>query len=174
MNLLSTLHHNPEVSNREDKKPQIILDYNKCKGGVGTLDKVVSCYTCKRKTNRWPQVVFSNMLDISAYKRRHFLEKLGLQLSMPYIKHRKTLPRAQFSREITQKIRDVAEHDQDPSTSTKSKEKICEPTKTTTKRNRCQLCPRTDNKTPLVGITCKKFVCKQHSKTITLCNLCSN
>lgn len=90
----------------------------------------MSCYTCKRKTNRWPEVVFSNMLDISAYnafilftsanhvwnencfaKRRYFLENLGLQLTTPYIEKRKTLPRAPFSREIAKKIRDLAQQD---------------------------------------------------------------
>ncbi|XP_066260434.1 piggyBac transposable element-derived protein 4-like [Euwallacea similis] len=125
-NLLSTFHHRPDVSSRTDKKPVIILDYNKCKGGVDTLDKSVSCYSCRRKTNRWPQVVFSNMLDISAFnafvlftaanhnhnwkegcfaKRRHFLENLGMQLITPYIKKRQTLPRAPFSQEIAKKIR---------------------------------------------------------------------
>lgn len=189
VNLLSTLHHSPEVSSREDKKPQIILDYNKCKGGVDTLDKVVSCYTCKRKTNRWPQVVFSNILDISAYnsfilftsanngwkencfaKRRLFLENLGMQLVTPYIKQRKSLPRAQFSREIVHQLRSSSEQDQQPSSSTNCKVKVCQPAKSAVKRGRCQLCPKTDNKTPYVCCTCKKFVCKQHCKTITLCN----
>ncbi|XP_053956308.1 piggyBac transposable element-derived protein 4-like [Anastrepha ludens] len=45
--LLSTLHHDSKISNRRDKTPEIILDYNKCKGGVDTLDKAVSGYTCK-------------------------------------------------------------------------------------------------------------------------------
>lgn len=193
VNLLSTLHHTSEVSNRADKKPQIILDYNKCKGGVDTLDKVVSCYTSKRKTNRWPQVVFSNILDISAYnafilftsandgwnegclaKRRYFLENLGMQLTTPYIKKRKTLPRAPFSREIAKKIRDLTQRDQEPPTSTQSEERNSGPIEKATKRSRCQLCPKTDNKTPLVCLTCKKFVCKQHSKTIILCTQCND
>ncbi|XP_053946583.1 piggyBac transposable element-derived protein 4-like [Anastrepha ludens] len=120
--LLSTLHHDSKISNRRDKKPEIILDYNKCKGGVDTLDKAVSGYTCKRMTKRWPQVVFSNIIDISAYnafvlfkfanhawkegcltKRRFYLENLGMQLVTPYIKKRQTLPRAHFSLEIAKK-----------------------------------------------------------------------
>ncbi|XP_053968719.1 piggyBac transposable element-derived protein 4-like [Anastrepha ludens] len=40
--LLSTLHHYSKISNRRDKKPEIILDYNKCKGGVDTLDTALS------------------------------------------------------------------------------------------------------------------------------------
>ncbi|XP_055857603.1 uncharacterized protein LOC129920290 [Episyrphus balteatus] len=104
VNLLSTFHHDSKVSDRADKKPAIILDYNKCKGGVDTLDKAVSCYTCKRKTKRWPQVVFSNMVNITQ-----------------------------------------------PESSTGRK---------TTKRSRCQLCQKTDNKTGLVCDICNKFICK--------------
>lgn len=52
------------MSNRTDKKPVIIFDYNKCKDGVDNMDKVVPCYTGRTKTKRRPQVLFSNMVDI--------------------------------------------------------------------------------------------------------------
>lgn len=38
--LLSTKHREPSVSNEEQRKPTMILDYNRCKGGVDNLDKV--------------------------------------------------------------------------------------------------------------------------------------
>lgn len=38
--LMSTLHKDAAVTTREDRKPQIILDYNSNKGGVDCLDKV--------------------------------------------------------------------------------------------------------------------------------------
>lgn len=38
--LLSTLHREASVSSRDDKKPQIILDDNKSKGGEDNLDMV--------------------------------------------------------------------------------------------------------------------------------------
>lgn len=62
----STLHSEKKFDTSESKKPQAILDYNSTKGAVDTLDKIISCYTCRRKINRWPVVVFSNVLDISA------------------------------------------------------------------------------------------------------------
>ncbi|XP_045548081.1 piggyBac transposable element-derived protein 4-like [Salmo salar] len=37
---LSTLHKMPEISEREDRKPAIILDYNHNKGGMDNLDTV--------------------------------------------------------------------------------------------------------------------------------------
>lgn len=38
--LLSTKHREPAVTDDEKKKPKIIADYNRCKGGVDNLDKV--------------------------------------------------------------------------------------------------------------------------------------
>ncbi|KAL7369937.1 hypothetical protein ABVT39_013632 [Epinephelus coioides] len=64
--LISTLHRDAAVSRREDKKSQMILDYNSNKGGVHNLDKVTTVYICKRKTARWPLVVFVNILDVTA------------------------------------------------------------------------------------------------------------
>jgi len=110
--LMSIAHNSKEVSNRQDKKPKIILDYNATKGAVGTLDKVIATYTCKRKTNRWPVILFYNSLDTTAYKafvlwteinphwnenilhkRRIYLKELGKYLDSPYIETRKRLPR---------------------------------------------------------------------------------
>lgn len=81
---------------------------------MDTVDKMLSCYSCKRKTNRWPMAVFSNMIDISALNaliifkeihpnwqttqkttiRRNFLRELGLSLAKPYIAARKNKPRS--------------------------------------------------------------------------------
>lgn len=66
--LLSTLHKDKQINDTPDKKPNITLDYNAKKGAVDTLDPLVNTYTCKRKTNRWPLIIFYNINDISAYK----------------------------------------------------------------------------------------------------------
>ena len=50
--LLSTLHKMAEISDREDRKPAIILDYNHNKGGLDNLDKVIGTYSCRRMTAR--------------------------------------------------------------------------------------------------------------------------
>lgn len=42
--LMSTLHRDAAVSNRDDKRPKIIEDYNHNKGGVDNLDKVIHIY----------------------------------------------------------------------------------------------------------------------------------
>ena len=40
----SSLHKTPEIIEREDRKPAIILDYNHNKGGMDNLDKVIVTY----------------------------------------------------------------------------------------------------------------------------------
>ncbi|KAE8289429.1 hypothetical protein D5F01_LYC11129 [Larimichthys crocea] len=50
---------------RADNKPAIILAYNSNKGGVDNLDKVVTTYSYRRMTARWPLAVFHNILDVS-------------------------------------------------------------------------------------------------------------
>ena len=108
--LLSTQHHDAEVhEDREDKKPEIILHYNRTKGAVDTLDKLLRTYSCQRKCRRWPQVFFGNLVDIAAYnafviflfcfpefmerksyRRRLYLEKLAFELSaaLPALENR--------------------------------------------------------------------------------------
>ncbi|XP_062310092.1 piggyBac transposable element-derived protein 4-like [Osmerus eperlanus] len=109
--LMSTHHTDAEISDRNDGKPTIVLDYNLNKGGVDNLDKVITAYSCKRKTARWPLVIFSNIVDVSSYntfviwrevnpnwmprkrnKRRFFIEQLGRALVTPLIERRRCLP----------------------------------------------------------------------------------
>ena len=49
-----------------EKKTEVITYYNATKGGVDTMDQMVRWFITKRKTRRWPMVIFYNMLDISA------------------------------------------------------------------------------------------------------------
>ncbi|XP_031617441.1 piggyBac transposable element-derived protein 4-like [Contarinia nasturtii] len=115
--LQSTMHSSNDVGSGDKKLPEIIEYYNKTKGGVDTVDKMLSCYSCKRKTNRWPMVVFSNIIDISALNafvifkevspnwqttqkttlRRNFLRELGYSLAQPYMDMRKGVPRSESS-----------------------------------------------------------------------------
>jgi len=65
--LISTQFLSNDISEEEHKKPEVILEYNHCKGGVDTLDQLLRTYNCIRKCNRWPLAVFMNLLNISAY-----------------------------------------------------------------------------------------------------------
>nr|XP_020470705.1 LOW QUALITY PROTEIN: piggyBac transposable element-derived protein 4-like [Monopterus albus] len=115
--LMSTLHRDGTICGQ---KPQIILDYNATKGGV---DNMVTAYSCKRRTLRWPLVIFFDMLDISAYnafvvwtavnpewnrrklqRRRFFMEELGKALVTPYMQTRQHVPRTPASAAIMRRI----------------------------------------------------------------------
>ena len=66
VNMLSTMHSQPEIESTSDQKPSIILFHNKTKGGIGTLDRMLISYSIKRMTRRWPLALFYNMIDLSA------------------------------------------------------------------------------------------------------------
>jgi hypothetical protein len=97
--LLSSKHHNNEVDSK-DGKPIIVLEYNKIKGAVDTVDYMCYKYFVRRGTKRWSLCVFYAMVDITdidalivwkeknpdwnkneRYKRRLFLEESGTSLT---------------------------------------------------------------------------------------------
>ena len=74
--LLCTLHKTAEISDREDRKPAIILDYNK--GGVDNLDKVIGTYSCRGMMTRGQRAIFHNIIDVSSYKAFLIWNKIKL------------------------------------------------------------------------------------------------
>ncbi len=56
--LLSTMHISPDVSDRDDKKPEVILFYNFEKGKVDKYNQCLSTYTTAMRTKRWPNSIF--------------------------------------------------------------------------------------------------------------------
>ena len=92
--LLSSEHNRSDID-VQTGKPEIILAYNKAKGGVDHLDQMCGAYTTRKRTQRWPKCVFQHMVDVSAFnafilwgertgkqntKRRQFLKMLGAEL----------------------------------------------------------------------------------------------
>lgn len=64
--LLSTMHHSEmEDENSPKQKPEAVLFYNQTKGGVDTMDQMVGNYICKCQTQRWPTVLWYNMIDVA-------------------------------------------------------------------------------------------------------------
>jgi hypothetical protein len=52
------MHEIGEISEDKSKKAQMIIDYNRTKSGVDTMDKLVRTYTVKRQTRRMLVAVF--------------------------------------------------------------------------------------------------------------------
>ncbi|XP_061748466.1 uncharacterized protein LOC133546685 [Nerophis ophidion] len=123
--LMCTLHGEGRICDQEHHKPEIIMDYNATKGGVDNMDKLVTAYSCKRRTLPWPLVIIFDMLDISAYnsfviwmalnpewkrvklqKRRPFLEDLGMALVRPQMERRDFVPRTPASAAMVRRIQE--------------------------------------------------------------------
>lgn len=108
--MLSTQHHDKRISQNEaeNRKPEIILEYNRTKAGVDTFDQMCKSYTTRSKVLRWPVVHFQNVLDVTAintctvYKfsrpewtdsdgksgRRFMLIQLAKELSRDFVQQR--------------------------------------------------------------------------------------
>ena len=181
--LLSTLHTEAEISDRQDRKPAIILDYNCNQGGVDHLDTVTGTYSCRRMTARWPLVIFHNIVDVSSYnafviwreinpswtpckrnKRRVFLEQLGKTLVTPFIERREHLPAQKHLQQLWKLFRRL---------DLVINPRIQLPQPVASKRKRCQICPpKKDCKTHTVCRRCKKYICK--GCALAYCPTCAN
>ena len=60
------MHDDAAVDDTPKRKPEMVWYYNRTKGGVDKMDQLAHTYTVKRRTKRWPLVVFMNLLDIAA------------------------------------------------------------------------------------------------------------
>lgn len=160
--LLATSSNCTSISNDQQKKPDIITFYNQNKGGVDTVDRILASTSVKRYTNRWPTVVFYNIIDISLInafclyksifdkpktKRAQFLEELADKLVLPFIN---------LKNEINK------------NKSIKLTNNICP----LSSRKRCFKCPRSiDKKVGNICCICLKHCCKPHS--LSICYDCS-
>jgi hypothetical protein len=186
--LLSTMHHDNKISLADDKKPDIILNYNSTKGAVDTLDKMCRQYSTKRGTRRWPLSLFYSLLDIAAHnssvvwfachpewqtgfkdRRRRFILEMGKALCLPLVQSRRNNPAICYQPQVKRALEylgmpppkhPVVAHQEDR----------C--------RGRCYLCNR--HKEMKVNNKCEKcgrFVCGSHGdkKTVYTCKVeCDN
>ena len=62
--VLSTMHHDDNFD-VEARKPEIVM-YNAAKGEVDSMDQMSHAVTTKRKTNRWPMLLFHSVLNLAS------------------------------------------------------------------------------------------------------------
>lgn len=188
--LLSTMHDDKAVDDNSvsfKKKPEIIKYYNKTKGGVDTMDQMVRTYSCKRRTRRWPMVLWYNVLDVAtlnAYTiftahhpdymggvtnaRRLFLKELVKELVMPYMKRRlEGMPLLQSH--IIEAMGRCGIEKQN----TRPQEDIRQEGQS--KRKRCRICPAAkDRKVSSWCSQCTRPVCKEHKHVVVICEACKH
>lgn len=159
--LLSTLHDNDEVD-PITQKPLMILDYNRFKGGVDTVDEMKGSYSVARNSRRWPLTVFFSLLNIGAinsqviYKhnntdevmtRSKFLKNLAQSLVYDQMKIRVQLDSIPFS--VKLRLQQIL--------------KLPPPEREERREGRCFYCGRhRGNRTKKKCQLCKRFVCGNH------------
>ena len=177
--MLSTKHYDKETEDTPPHKPKTILDYNRTKSGVDTMDQLVKNYSCKRISNRWPMAIFYWMLDVAAHnasvlfmdrepeiysgsrKRRQYLMDLSESLVMPQIERRSSSEGFQLLHKDTKlKIEAFIPRQILPTTDEVKGSK-----------KRCGKCPRNmDKKTRKACVKCASPICDNHANFI--CNDC--
>ena len=180
--LISTSHDDDKID-PETQKPDIILDYNKNKGGVDTVDQLCNTYSVARKTRRWPLAVFFSLLNIGGINafvihseknpqsppqpRRIFLKNLSTLLMKCHLQQRLRIP--QLPTHAKAIIRRLVENE-----GTERKDN-CDPPPAKKIRGRCVLCGRQkNNNTTLKCSECFQFTCKSHMKDVKYtCESCA-
>ena len=179
---LSTMHHDTVVEG-EEYKPEIIMHYNATKSGVDNLDHLCTLYTCRRKVNRWPVILFGNCIDVGAVtafviwmakypewksseekrRRRIFLLELGQELVIPHIKRKAANSGQRASIQMAMNMIGI-------NSAAAQEAQMQAPIR---KKRRCSFCPRVaDKKVRRVCESCKKYVCPTYSKQQLVCVEC--
>ncbi|KAM9307115.1 piggyBac transposable element-derived protein 4-like [Pholidichthys leucotaenia] len=181
---LSSMHHDNSVSG-DQRKPDIIVHYNNTKSGVDNLDHLATMHTSRRRINRWPMVLFFNMVEIAGIAAfiiwlgnfpdwkssegtcRHcvFLRELGYELVKPHVEKRSQVPNLhKATRE------EIASIGVGPANPVEQPAVAAVPGS----RKRCSFCPRnTDRKVSRACASCNKPVCPEHSRKQVVCEDCA-
>ena len=179
--LLSSLHYGADIDPKTGK-PEMIVFYNKTKGGVDAFDKKCHDYSTSRKTFRWPLRMFFGMLDQAVVNsfilfsllennakmsRSAYMLELSLGLIKPLLVRRLLSPslQTQLRLQIEEfvKYEDRPEMDDPRDFSLENK---------MDKHKRCQLCdPSSDRKTYFKCLKCDRPMCKEHVAKV--CQQCA-
>ena len=179
--LMSSMHRGPlnNTQSREEGKPDMVLEYNRTKGAVDNLDKLVRGYSCKRKCRRWPYSVAMSLVDVAvvcAHKmmvsqceslddHNTFRKELAYELCHPLMNRRIQQPhlRVRIKHALLQLGVEAPSPPNRPAADHQAKSE---------KLKRCSFCPRNlDKKTRQMCWHCQKHVCADHQ--VVFCQSCS-
>ncbi|GFR75086.1 PiggyBac transposable element-derived protein 4 [Elysia marginata] len=186
--IMSTMHHDDSFD-IECRKPEMVMSYNATKGGVDTMDQMCHALTTKRKTNRWPMLLFYNLLDLASIASLVVWRKLNpndkvsgeddrvlfnlataKELVLPQLERR------QAQRNLSRNLRytiNTALEDERAQTQPAEEASVSTDSTATQKRSKCCICPRQkDNKTTMRCSLCNSSVCSKHAKKQLICLSC--
>lgn len=186
------MHTKPEIDSTLSAKPVIITYYNKTKGGVDNMDKLLGEYSTKRKTCRWPLALFFNAIDVAALaayiiyieqntqltstdRRRRFLKELSFQLCKENIEQRAQNPKIiakPFTRSAIEEVfgKRINQGGINGFTNTANRDK----TGRISVVGSCSICAVSNKKrkTRKACAGCSTPICNEHSINRPLCETC--
>lgn len=189
------MHTTGEVEKTDVAKPEIIKYYNKTKGGVDVMDKMLAEYTVKRRTNRWTLAFFYNIIDVaglasyiihmehntqlrSTDRRRKFLKNLANELCMPAIITRSNIPTVVKNNFVRHSIELALGRQITESNNVIQRDQV---NRDTTGRIQCvgycyvcRMSTRKQRKTRKACSSCEKPICNEHSINKPVCDSCKN
>ena len=193
--LLSSMHMSAEVEETQSAKPEIIKYYNKTKGGVDTMDKMLGEYIGKRRTLRWPLAFLYNMIDVTGLacyviyrehnarfrakdQRRKFLKELANRLCMASMEARsnnRMLIRNHFIRGAVEMVlgRRIVTSRENAAVA-RAPHGSRGPTPIVGSCCVCRDQKRKQRKTRKSCVICGQPVCNEHSVSKTMCIPCEN
>lgn len=171
--LVSTMHHCVET-NESKKKPEIIAYYNETKCGVDVLDMRCAIFDTRRRTRRWPLVVYFRILSIlsansyilylcyrgsALINRFTFVQNLGKEFITPHLRKRLRIPNLRRDvKGIILKTLGEEEH---------NRQVQGIPNDKLEKRKTCSKCPSVkERKTAYKCIKCDRPICLECSRKI--------
>lgn len=186
------MHSKPEVDSTLSAKPEIISFYNKTKGGVDNMDKLLGEYSTKRRTRRWPLALFFNAIDVAALaayiiyiennpqltstdRRRRFLKDLSFQLCKENIEQRTRNSKVIAKPFTRYAIEEVFGKKFQPNGINQSSSM---PNRDKTGRIKvvgsCSICSKNNKKrkTRKACARCSDPICNEHSTNRPLCDTC--
>lgn len=182
MILLSSVHQLAATDPNIKNKPDIVLYYNTCKGGVDTLDHMVKEYTARRTSRCWSFTVFGNLIDVIVIATCHlYIGKRWMvtkctretptfpdpeSLVLPLIQRRPQSYLSNITREAIDRFQSsvvgprTIEFQEDDDVPQRTKK-------------RCYLCPSNPGgKQKQVCDKCHQNICGEHWEVRRMCNNC--
>lgn len=192
--MLSTMHAESNVESNTFAKPEIITYYNKTKGGVDNMDKLLGEYTCKRGTSRWPLSLFFNAIDIAALasyiiymefntqhkstdRRRKFLKDLSIDLCRENIEQRAKSTKISSQSSTASAMQIFYTQDFETLTSPISSLQTKDKSGRIPVVGSCHVCSQLrmkQRKTRKACVGCSKPICNDHTISRPVCINCSN
>lgn len=150
------------------------------------MDQMVRTYTCKRKTRRWPMVLWHNVLDVATLNaftnftaqhpgymggvtnaRRLFIKELAKELVMPHMRRRMEAT-SHLHTHITEAMGRCG-----VTRAATPQPQTTQPQEGQVKRKRCKICPVSkDRKASSWCSKCTSPVCKEHRHVVVVCEAC--